>query len=239
MITFDGHDLEALAYVGDPSFEIANTEPVYMDAPGKDGAYVAGATLGVSSVSFNVSIFGELPVRRDKLSTLSMWLNVDEPKKLVLPDTVDRYYMAVPDGGLSLTRAVDADLGRLTFNIVDPAAFGEVRTVNIPSAGETTFIVGGTYPTKPIITAAAAIRNSGTQTWGVRHDNADYGRVNLPSASAASVEIDCSKRTATVANAVAIPTLDSDWFTLEPGEHTIRNDYGSGASVVAFTERWL
>jgi hypothetical protein len=117
-------------------------------------------------------------------------------------------------------------------------AYGAARTVTVPSGGSVEFNVGGTYKTMPRITANAA-RDSSSLVWGLRLDGGDFVHVATGSNAVKSVLIDCAERICTVAGAVALPTLDSDWLELEPGTHTLAMDNGTGAATVVFTERWL
>ena len=100
------------------------------------------------------------------------------------------------------------------------------------------FAVGGDYPTRPTITSDAATRDSTTELWGVRLDEGDVMRVDVPVSSASTIRMDCDARTCAVNGATTIPTIESDWFVLEPGTHTIRNDQGAGACTVSWYERW-
>lgn len=237
-VIFNGHNLAELFVCGDPSITVFNSRVNYDEADNRNGAVVLGRTWGSDTVSFSIGVNGSAAERRDKLSTLAAWLDVDEPKKLVLPDTPERYYMAIADGEVTPERGIGGEIAELTFIITDPIAYGEVREITVPSGGSVSFTVGGTAPTKPIITASSAVRNSSSQVWGVRLDETDYIHVGTGTASACAIVIDCDARTLTVNNTVDIPTLDSDWFELAPGTHTCRMDNGTGAATIRFQERW-
>ena len=86
--------------------------------------------------------------------------------------------------------------------------------------------------------ANSAVRNSSSLVWGVKVDNADFVHVATGSSSSRKVEIDSEKRICKVANAIALPTLDSDWIVLEPGAHTVAMDNGTGAATLSWVERW-
>ena len=238
MILYDGHDLETLFVCGDPVINIINSAPSYQDSESRNGAVVIGKRWDVSTVTFSIGVTGDAHTRREKLSTLASWLDVDEPKKLVIPDTPDWYYLAIPDGGVELTRGIGGEIGQLNFTIVEPAAYGEEKTATVPSGGSVSITVGGTFPTRPTI-AASAVRNSSSLVWGVRLDEGDYIHIPTGSASAQTVAVDCDARTSTVQGSVVLPTLDSDWLELAPGTHTLRMDNGTGAATVKWRERWL
>ncbi len=236
-LMYDGHDFESLFIVGDPEISILNYQPKTVESDSKNGSAVIGKTWGNSTVAFTLVVEGSASERRDKLSTLGAWLDVDEPKPLVLPDNPDRYYMAVPSGALELNRAIGAEYAQITFLITEPDSYGKERTVTVPSGGSITFIVGGTAKTYPRITASA-VRDSSSQVWGIKLDEGDYVHIATGAAAARAIVADCENRTLTIAGAVAIPTPDSDWLELEPGEHTLRMDNGTGAATVTFIERW-
>ena len=238
-LIFDGHDLSELFYVGDPEITILNALPDLRDVPGRDGSAYVGTRYGNSNVTFTLSLEGGASERRDALSLLGMWLNVSEPKKLVLPDTPDRYYLAVPDSSLSLSRAIDADMAKVSFAIVDPVAYGREMKFTVSSGGSVTFNVAGTYKAKPVINASAAVRSGTSLVWGLLLDSSKHIRVATGSSSSRVVKFDCLNRVCTVANSVTLPTLTSDWLEFEPGTHTIQNDQGTGSCEVSYIERWL
>lgn len=238
-LTYDGHDFESLFVIGDPEITILDSRAEYADSDNRNGAVLIGRRWGETKVSFTIAAQGSANARRLALSTLGSWLNVDEPKKLVLPDTPTWYYMAIPDGSLDLKRAIKAESTVITFTLTDPIAYDSTeKTVTVPSGGSVTFTVGGTYPAKPNI-SATAVRNSTSLVWGVKLDNADFVHVATGSASGRVTVIDCDARTVTVSSNPAILTLDSDWLELSPGTHTLTMDNGTGAATVKYRERWL
>ena len=129
----------------------------------------------------------------------------------------------------------------MTFIAIEPAAYGETRTATVPSGGSVTITVNGTYPTRPTFYASAAVRDSSSSVWGIRHGGGNY--IHIPTGSGASrrVDIDCAKRVATItaSRTVVLPTLDSDWIELNPGQNTLSNDKGTGACTGTWVERWL
>ena len=237
-LIFDGHSFDELFYYGNPELVILSANAKYAQSENKNGAIFIGKTWANSQVSVAIAVIGTADERRNAFSTLGMWLDVDEPKKLVLPDTPDRYYMAVPNGSLDITRYCDSETASVTFDIVDPIAYGREVTVTVPSGGSVTFNVGGTYKTKPRI-ESSAVRNSTALVWSLKLDNADHIHVATGSADPTTVKIDCDERTCKVANQVSMITLDSDWLEFEPGSHTLAMDYGTGAATVTYSERWL
>lgn len=238
-LIFDGHDFATLFAFGDPKIKILDSKPVLEQVSGRNGEAFIGMTYGSSEVTFSIGVSGAAADRRAAFSTLGSWLDVDEPKHLVLPDTPDRYYLAVPKGSVDLERCVNADTAKVTFKLVDPIAYGATKTATVPAAGgEVEITVGGTAPTRPAIAASSAVRDASALIWGISLDSTTFVHVATGSGSSRAVEFDCSERTCTVANAVALPTLDSDWLILTPGTHTLTRDYGTGAATVTWVERW-
>lgn len=237
-LIYNGHDFASLFVYGDPTFSILDAQPVLEDVNGRNGQAFLGMTYGSSQVSFTVGIVDDALDRRNAFSQLGQWLMVDEPKPLYLPDTPDRYYLAVPNGAIEVERCIKADKATVTFLLVDPIAYGETKTATVPSGGSATINVGGTAPTMPTIAAASAVRDATSLVWGLRLDSADYVHVETGSASARRVDIDCGGRVCKVANAAKLPTLDSDWLVFSPGSHTLAMDNGTGAATLTWRERW-
>lgn len=241
MLSFGGHDLESLFKCGNPVLTWHNSVPDYIEVPGRDGAAVRGSRFGLSTVSFAIAAIGTAAARRAALSTLGSWLDVDAPARLVLPDTPDRYYMAMPSGPVQMTRGCGAEMAALAFDIVEPAAYGATRTATVPSGGSVTITVNGTYPTAPKIYAASAVRDSSALVWGIRMDSGDFVHLDTGTASARRVDIDCAARTSTItaSRTAKLLTLDSDWLVMKPGSHVLQMDKGTGAATVTWVERWL
>ena len=237
MIVFDGHDIESLFVCGDPEITVFSFENELRPLKGGGSAF-AGGRMASTSVSFAAAAIGSAQERRAAISTLGSWLDVDSPKWLCLPDMPDWQYLAIPDGAVDLSRHIDGEDFTLTFLLVDPVAYGMERTVTVPSGGSVTFMVEGTHPTYPKITANA-VRNSTSLVWGLKLDEVDFIHVATGNASARSVALDCKERTCVVNSSVSLPTLDSDWLEFTPGKHTLRMDNGTGAATVTFVERWL
>ena len=152
--------------------------------------------------------------------------------------------MAIPSGELNLTRGINAEIGQLTFELTDPIAYGKRKSVTIgrDASSEVTFLVNGTSKTYLIITDTLAIRDSSTSLYGFQIDDGDFLNVQFSSPSGSTV-IDCERRIITRSGQLEMPTLNSSWFEVEPGIHTLKRLYGSsGASYFAtieYDERWL
>ena len=150
------------------------------------------------------------------------------------------YRMAALTGATELEFATYSATADLKFTCPDPVAYGEERTLTVPSEGSVSFHVNGTYPAKPTVKAPGAVRGA-SNVWGLRLDDADFLRVEIATGSGWSnrIEADCQARTCSVNGAATLPTPESDWLELEPGEHVLSNDQGSGSCTVTYIERWL
>lgn len=237
-LIFDSHDFSTLFSYGDPEITILDAKSDIREISGRNGAAFVGMTYGVATVEFTITALGDAPTRRAAFSTLGQWLMVDEPKALYLPDTPDRYYLAVPDGSLDLTRAIKGEYAQLTFSLVDPVAYGTSKTASLSSGGSASITVNGTAPTYLNVVANSATRNSSSLVWGVRVDGVDFVHVETGSSSSRKVEIYSQDRICKLANALVLPTLDSNWLVLEPGSHTVTMDNGTGAATLSWVERW-
>lgn len=237
MITFNNVELTNYAICGDPEIHLFQYTPELRETSG-NGSLFIGKRIAAGEVTIKCAIAGDATTRRTSLSNLAKVLNVDEPKKLVLPDSPSWYYLAVPSSGLSLERHIDGELFDLTFSLVDPVAYGTERTVTVPSGGSVTFTVDGTSSAYPYITSTAT-RNSTSLVWGLSLDSTEHVHIETGSSSSRSIVLDCLNRTLTVAGAAKIPTLDSDWLELSPGSHTLTMDNGTGSATVKYRERWL
>lgn len=238
-VTFDGHLVNSLFYVGEPDVGLPGFEPDATERVGADGAALRGTR--VTGYEISVPLVakpntGMTP--REAISTLLSWLDVDGLRRLVLSGDEGLFRMAVPTGAPRYGGGEWGDHVTVTFLQPDPWLYGAERAVTVPSGGSVTVDVGGDRPTRPTVQTSAAKRSSSTLTWGLLLDSATRLRFALASSAATVIVADCDARTCTVAGATSVPTLDSDWMQLTPGQHVIRNDQGTGASTVTWLERW-
>lgn len=238
-VIYDGHDFSEICICGDPKLAFHDMRSVEREADGIDGSKVVGTRLAKGTVEFTCTLLGrDAMQRRMSLSRLMAWLRVDGPRELVLPDMPSWSYMAVPSGKIDLSRHVDAEQFQLSFAVVDPVAYGDEHSAEVPSGGSVTLHVGGTAPTRPTVAAQSAVRNSTSHAWGVRLDSADYMHVDTGSSSAHAVSLDCGARAALLDGVPTVMTLTSDWLELTPGKHVLEMDEGTGAATVTWRERW-
>lgn len=237
---FDGVDYSSLIDVA--SIEMPALPTAAADlrtATGRDGALLAGNPLEPMTIKVKARLAVDSIDPRDiqrAWALVAAGMRTDGPRQLNL--TADVYRMAVLTDAVPLDYASYSAIAELTFVCPDPVAYGREMTLTVPSGGSLTFNVGGTYPTRPRITANA--RRDGTSlVWGLRLDDGDFIHVATNSVSYCQTSIDCDARTLTVVGAAAVPTLDSDWLEFTPGTHTLEMDNGDGAATVKYVERWL
>ncbi|MEG0902104.1 MAG: hypothetical protein RSG96_08280, partial [Clostridia bacterium] len=135
----------------------------------------------------------------------------------------------------------DTDLGEITddcptttvsFHIGDPISCGQNRRQNVV-AGDIYLDAGGTWPTYLSVTATP----SPGASW--RLTNIDTGEfVEIRTALTASnvIRIDMADERATVNQATASVTIDSDFFSVEGRTHL---KLSGGSAVIEWRERWL
>lgn len=235
-VTFDGVRLtdtyDVVSVRGVPTPKV-KTE----DIPARDGVVERGVTLDPPPISITVITREDGRTEGAKRRELASIFSVREAKELQFSGDEGLFYKAIPSS-LDWTEFTTA--GRLTVEFLVPevAMYGETKSVMIPSEGQASITVGGTYPTQPRISGTVT-RDPTSKVWGVRIDNGDFIHVDTGSDSSRTISIDGEKRTVKVAGAVRLPTLDSDWFELGVGSHTVRNDKGTGETTLTWTERWL
>jgi len=244
-LKFNGTLIGDYCICGAPKVTVLNSENTFSNSMRERGALLLGRKLGMTKVSFPVTFTGTNAERRLKISQLAMKLDTASPANLYLPDTPDGwFYKAVHDGELELERHYGADSAELSFVLTDPIAYGERKSVTVPSGGSVSVTVDGTAPTLPSIYAPSAVRDSSTHLWGVSQKYYSsverFVRVDVESGSTRKIEIDCDTGKVTVGNVYNVLTLDSDWLELTPGRpYSLSNDKGSGQSTVSWYERWL
>lgn len=210
--------------------------------PGRDGYAVKGMDYVPGEISFTlVSRSADARQRRLDASLIASTVYTREPVEVSFGSDDGLSYMAIASGEMEVMEHVKSGASTILMQQVDAAMYGATRTIMVPSGSSVTFLVGGTYRTKPIIDANWAVRDSQSNVWGLRLDEGKYVHVLLPTSNVTKVVLDCAERTCSVGGAVSLPTLDSDWLELEPGEHTLRMDKGTNSSTtkVTFRERWL
>lgn len=209
--------------------------------PGRDGEVLV--SVGREPVKF-VAHLTLRPRHRfdwpDVRLALAEAFSANAEKRLHLPDEDGRWRWAVASlVGDVTTPIVDSPEFDVEFTCCEPFSHGAVRSVTVPSGGSATFLVGGTYPTRPAVAAESAVRDPTTGLWGLRLDDARTLHVPVPVATASAVSVDCASRVVRVDGATSMVTLASDWWELAPGSHAVAMTQGTGAATVTWEERWL
>lgn len=236
---FNGVELTDRFILSDLSRPIPGNDVETLNVPGMDGILLKSAKLAAGSVSF--TLWPHWMTKRElraAVREIAVLMAVAEPAPLAFSDDDGLYYMAVPSGGMGVRELEDAFAVDCSFTVPSPAMYGGERSVTVPSGGSASFRVGGTYPTKAVVTAPSAVRGAGGY-WSLRLDGGMFSKLSIPTSAASAVEIDSVNRTAKVAGALSLMTLDSDWLELGPGAHVLSNDIGGGACTVRWIERWL
>ena len=239
-LKFDGYDLSTDFVCGDPELTVFNAEPNILKPSSSNGAVFVGMRYGTSRVSVTVAAEGTALERRNKFAELGSRLFVDEPKKLILPDAPDRYYMAVPDGGLELQRAYGAEYATLTFMLTDPIAASNTERHVSSTNGTAVCDVDGTAPTYMRFYATPASPESGTNLWGLalQSNTATDKFVVAMRYTMTSVTANMETKQASSSGYATMPTLDSVWIKLKPGTNTLTVVKGSGEFTVYWRDRW-
>lgn len=216
--------------------------PDTTDVPGRDGTLLREITYDARTITLECRAFEKtwdgFEVLRDTLVTHLMTRG---ELKLVLRTHPHEYYLAHLDSITEGDRIGGTGIGyfELQFTANDPVRYGETKSVEVPSGGSVSFKVEGNQPALASIEASAAVRSGGSTVWGVRFDEQDFAHIATGSDSARAISIDGVSRTAKVAGATSMITLDSDWPVLTPGRHVARMDEGAGAATLTWQERSL
>lgn len=206
----------------------------------------ADAVPGMRGTRFRSAKLGELtipvPVRltahaKDDMAefrrVLASMLYAEEPAPLVLGDEPRRWYMAVLDGSTDLDSLWFTGGTTLNFRCCDPVAYGEFRRSGLRGG---VLRVRGTWPADPKIEVAPP-RGA---FWKIEHlGTGEFLRVEATFSGSVKLVIDCAARHLTLngANADKYLSLESDFFSLVPGEN--RFAVSGGAPVFEWSERWL
>lgn len=236
-VTFDGHLLNSLFFIGTMSIGMPAFEPDEWQVSGRGsvigGTHVAGPTHAITLVA---------KPGNDLLATMGTlmeWLDVDSPRPLVI-STEGKTRMAIPTGNVTVEDPDEPDTVTVEFLQPDPLCYGETRTLTIPASGTLAFTTGHPHCDMRIETQAA-VRRASDSRYGFSFDGGAHELyVVLPRAASVPVTIDCVAGTATVDGSPALTTLDSDWPELGAGQHTVVMDAsgtGVGPATLTITER--
>lgn len=235
-IIFRGHDFAPICTAETVLAPSPVTAAKTRVIPGRPGALLLGGSLEPAEIRVKLmlritkrSTAEELSVLRHMLAG---WLGGVEGGELVLPEEPDLFYLdCLVTEAVAWNALFEDGECEVVFTAYDPVAWGKRR--NITSAR---FRVEGTWRTEPVIT----VRASASSTFMVRLDDGAALTLAEPTKNGDVVVFDCARKTCTI-NGVAADakvSLASDFFWLEPGEHTLGL---RACSLVScdFYERWL
>ena len=212
------------------------------DVPGRDGTLLREITYESRTITLECRAFEhkweDFETLRDVLVSKLM---THGEMRLIVRTHPDEYYMAYLNSISEGDRIGGTGIGyfELEFVASSPWRYGDIRSVTVPSGGSASFLVNGNLPATASVVANSAVRSNGSTVWGVRFDEGDFVHIATGSASSRKVEIDGAKRTAKIAGATSMITLDSNWPILSPGAHVVRMDEGTGAATLTWQERSL
>lgn len=238
-VTFDGVDLGELCHVSDLQAPLLPRTICEEDVAGRDGSLYTGVRLQPRDINVRMTVKGAtLADRREAARNVAAVLAVDSPRPLSISADDGLWWMAIPttDGDVELM--ANHSSFDVTFRAVDPVAYGDQRTITVPSGGSVTFLVDGTYPARPTVRASAAANGAGG-FWKLQLEDGSYLIATVPDGlGTAPVVADCLARTLYVNGTLTLLQPDADWLELAPGAHTLTMA-GTGAATVTFDERWL
>ena len=238
-VFFDGFELTRRFAVSNLKEGLLPRTIKTVEVPGRDGSLFTGVTLTEKTIGMTLTTLAKTVEERQAAARmLAAILAVDEPKPLLLSIDNGLYRMAIPSTDIEAARYRNATAFEVSFVVPDPVMYGVEKVITVPSGGSVTFEVGGTYPTRPVVSASAAA-NGGNGFWRVRLEDGSYLLATIPDGvSTAPVIADCEARTLMVNSSVALLVPSADWLKFSPGQHTLEMT-GTGAATVTFTERWL
>ena len=200
------------------------------------GAGFAGFELGPRNIAVSINIGARRKHKALEASRhLIGWATTKKPAPMVLNHEPDKFYNAICADCSPKTLRNTFIVLDFTFTAPDPRAFEleESRAVlNRP------FEVPGTASTSPVITQTLA-----AQAQGLRYtlDGGQYVELVGTIPAGCTVEVDLGARTVRMNNLLRPDLLDfvnSRWFELAPGAHTIISST-AGDAAIRWHNAWL
>lgn len=233
-IRFNGHDLSELVYCKVERPILPPVEASFEEIGGRHGEVFKRARMG--GYDLPVTMWLRTESRREVAEArhrLASMLWTDEPAPLFLPDDPTRYLMAIVSGSTDLGEITDdCPQATVTFHIGDPVYYGAKRRQNA-RAGELFLNAGGTRPAHLEVTAVPAAGSS----WRLTNvDTGEFVEVRGALTSSSTIRIDMARERATVNQATAAVTIDSDFFAISGRTHL---RLSGGTALLEWRERWL
>ncbi len=238
-VIYNGFDLTSLYHVSKLETPLLPREIKSTDVPGRDGSIYLGVKIESRTITLQLTAKGRsLEERQEAARHLASLLATDEPAPLSISTDGGLYYMAIPSSPNNAAIYANHTTFPVEFYCPDPVAFGDRKSITVPSGGSVTFRVYGTYPTLPIVIAASAA-NGSDGYWRLGMEDGSYLVATIPDGvETAPLVADCTTRVLTVNDEVTLLAPEADWITFEPGTHTLTM-VGTGAATVQYDERWL
>ncbi|MBD1373711.1 phage tail family protein [Hazenella sp. IB182357] len=102
------------------------------EIPGRAGSYLHGSKYGDRVIQVALILVADsLSDLEKKRTELNLWLIHDEPKKLVLPESSDKYYLAKVSDLIEIEKLLNTGRGTVNFICTDPFAYGEEQVIQI------------------------------------------------------------------------------------------------------------
>lgn len=233
IVSYGGNDLSPYILVTDvgrrvmPSRRITQTQ-----IPGMDGALVSSVELDPVEITVSACIKRRLmPDVEEARKALAAMMASREPSPLVLPDSGGTYLMALYEGGAEPSSLISFPDVELVFLCADPVSYGQRRRQEI--SGEAYVMAGGTYRSKPVVTA----RPPEGDSWQITNvDTGEFVRVYAVFDGSQEVVLDFSKSRCTVNGSDHRVDVASDYFFLDG---TQKISVSSGSCTLEWNERWL
>ncbi len=208
-----------------------------VDIPGMDGAYDFGRDLQPREIGVQFVLKQDSPENLFKYARkIAAWLNVSEVKRFIYDYEPDKYYLARPQGIVSLDRLMNKiGIVEVTFIAPDPFAYAlDTKTATAFPATNT-----GTVSCPAIITATMTgpaqflrIDLAGTN---------DYLLIDRDLEQDDIVTIDTARRLTLIngIDARVFVAAASTYFDLPPGNFEFNTNPGSVDLSVEYRERWI
>lgn len=209
------------------------------DRVGGDGSVLRSAHFAERTITLECRAYRTRWREFDRVKDEMCQLLLKGEQVLSLRNHFGEYYIARLVDFAEDDRIGGTGIGQftLTFTAYDPIRFGAKQQATIPSGGEISIDVSGSYPTTISVNAPIASRDSTTKLWGLRFDYGDVLYVEIPTSGSTEVTMDGYTRQATVAGNPTIVTLESNWPKLAAGRHSVEMIFGTGEATIEWQER--
>lgn len=235
-IVYNGHDF--LPYVTAELVEPAGhaLSPRTLPVPGRPGAVLLGCELPPRALRVRLFLDAGVSLGADERSEIRHelygWLCAPDGAELELPGEPGLTWRDAVVTGVSDWDSLFEDGScEVEFTCLDPVAYGDEVT-----SAETALTVDGTWATWPVVTLTALAGDSVK----VADELGRYVLVERDFSAGDVVVMDFAAEAVAVegADASADVAVESTFFSLDPGAHTLTFS-GCSAHTVSWTERWL